>query len=181
MWAHYADSHKGICLGFEIAEDYYKEVNYISEPLPFAGPSLETVNQMLYTKFDDWKYEGEVRIAATLEEKENGLAFKNFDEHMTLNSVIVGAACFVEFETVQRAVGPYACSVSITKARRSWTKFEMEVETQKHRDHDRMMKERRPITDSLGSKGVEVRFPKVGPNDPCPCGNGKKYKRCHGK
>jgi predicted aspartyl protease len=23
--------------------------------------------------------------------------------------------------------------------------------------------------------------PKVGRNDPCPCGSGKKYKRCHGK
>jgi preprotein translocase subunit SecA len=23
-------------------------------------------------------------------------------------------------------------------------------------------------------------IPKVGRNDPCPCGNGKKYKRCHG-
>ncbi|HPM41514.1 MAG TPA: SEC-C metal-binding domain-containing protein, partial [bacterium] len=23
-------------------------------------------------------------------------------------------------------------------------------------------------------------FPKVGRNDPCPCGSGKKYKRCHG-
>jgi preprotein translocase subunit SecA len=22
--------------------------------------------------------------------------------------------------------------------------------------------------------------PKVGPNDPCPCGSGKKYKKCHG-
>ena len=22
---------------------------------------------------------------------------------------------------------------------------------------------------------------KVGRNDPCPCGSGKKYKRCHGK
>jgi uncharacterized protein YecA (UPF0149 family) len=22
--------------------------------------------------------------------------------------------------------------------------------------------------------------PKVGRNDPCPCGSGKKYKRCHG-
>jgi len=22
---------------------------------------------------------------------------------------------------------------------------------------------------------------KVGPNDPCPCGSGKKYKKCHGK
>jgi len=22
---------------------------------------------------------------------------------------------------------------------------------------------------------------KIGRNDPCPCGSGKKYKRCHGK
>ena len=24
-------------------------------------------------------------------------------------------------------------------------------------------------------------FPKVGRNDPCPCGSGLKYKKCHGK
>jgi len=23
--------------------------------------------------------------------------------------------------------------------------------------------------------------PKVGRNEPCPCGSGKKYKHCHGK
>jgi preprotein translocase subunit SecA len=23
--------------------------------------------------------------------------------------------------------------------------------------------------------------PKVGRNDPCPCGSGKKFKACHGK
>jgi len=23
--------------------------------------------------------------------------------------------------------------------------------------------------------------PKVGRNDPCPCGSGKKYKACHGR
>jgi preprotein translocase subunit SecA len=23
--------------------------------------------------------------------------------------------------------------------------------------------------------------PKIGRNDPCPCGSGKKYKACHGK
>ena len=23
--------------------------------------------------------------------------------------------------------------------------------------------------------------PKVGRNDPCPCGSGRKYKKCHGK
>ncbi len=26
-----------------------------------------------------------------------------------------------------------------------------------------------------------VAYPKVGRNDPCPCGSGKKYKQCHGK
>ena len=25
------------------------------------------------------------------------------------------------------------------------------------------------------------KFPKVGRNDPCPCGSGKKYKYCHGR
>jgi preprotein translocase subunit SecA len=28
---------------------------------------------------------------------------------------------------------------------------------------------------------VERALPKVGRNDPCPCGSGKKYKHCHGK
>jgi preprotein translocase subunit SecA len=26
-----------------------------------------------------------------------------------------------------------------------------------------------------------VAGPKIGRNDPCPCGSGKKYKQCHGK
>ena len=28
---------------------------------------------------------------------------------------------------------------------------------------------------------LDVANKKVGRNDPCPCGSGKKYKRCHGK
>jgi preprotein translocase subunit SecA len=31
------------------------------------------------------------------------------------------------------------------------------------------------------TQGTVVRqAPKVGRNDPCPCGSGKKYKKCHG-
>jgi len=29
-------------------------------------------------------------------------------------------------------------------------------------------------------KTVVREGPKVGRNDPCPCGSGKKYKKCHG-
>ncbi|MGB3921671.1 MAG: preprotein translocase subunit SecA [Minisyncoccia bacterium] len=34
-----------------------------------------------------------------------------------------------------------------------------------------------------GNRGASSNggFPKVGRNDPCPCGSGKKYKKCHGK
>lgn len=28
---------------------------------------------------------------------------------------------------------------------------------------------------------VPASMPKVGANQPCPCGSGQKYKRCHGK
>jgi preprotein translocase subunit SecA len=48
------------------------------------------------------------------------------------------------------------------------------------------------VTESHGSEGdgdarkpgkqetVVRAHPKVGRNDPCPCGSGKKYKKCHG-
>ena len=34
---------------------------------------------------------------------------------------------------------------------------------------------------SLVVKEKQPTVPKVGRNEPCPCGSGKKYKRCHGK
>ncbi len=30
------------------------------------------------------------------------------------------------------------------------------------------------------SRTIKRETPKVGRNDPCPCGSGKKYKKCHG-
>ncbi|MBP7564941.1 MAG: SEC-C domain-containing protein, partial [Burkholderiaceae bacterium] len=32
---------------------------------------------------------------------------------------------------------------------------------------------------ALGAQAAAL--PRVGRNDPCPCGSGKKYKQCHGK
>jgi preprotein translocase subunit SecA len=39
-----------------------------------------------------------------------------------------------------------------------------------------------PVTSTLGPVGAPAaaRVPEVGRNDPCPCGSGKKYKKCHG-
>ena len=39
----------------------------------------------------------------------------------------------------------------------------------------------RPMRQAAPAAGTNVRDgPKIGRNDPCPCGSGRKYKRCHG-
>ncbi len=37
-----------------------------------------------------------------------------------------------------------------------------------------------PVRTSAGTLGARADLPEVGRNDPCPCGSGKKYKKCHG-
>jgi preprotein translocase subunit SecA len=36
------------------------------------------------------------------------------------------------------------------------------------------------VSDAGAQEQVVRSGPKVGRNDPCPCGSGKKYKHCHG-
>ena len=36
-------------------------------------------------------------------------------------------------------------------------------------------------TPPSGSPQILKSYPKVGRNDPCPCGSGKKFKKCHGR
>ena len=35
--------------------------------------------------------------------------------------------------------------------------------------------------DAMPAQPFEREGAKIGRNDPCPCGSGKKYKQCHGK
>ena len=47
----------------------------------------------------------------------------------------------------------------------------------------RAEQERRQMTlgaQSLKTETIKRESDKVGRNDPCPCGSGKKYKKCHG-
>jgi preprotein translocase subunit SecA len=46
-----------------------------------------------------------------------------------------------------------------------------------HADYDEALGTAAPKT----AQPVERHAPKVGRNDPCPCGSGKKFKHCHGK
>ena len=43
QWAHYADKHKGLCLGFDVADDFLAEVTYEDERLPADNCFAEMV------------------------------------------------------------------------------------------------------------------------------------------
>ena len=45
-------------------------------------------------------------------------------------------------------------------------------------DLRKSLMEGKPVS---GNSAVKTGVPKVGRNEPCPCGSGKKYKKCHGR
>lgn len=68
LWSHYADSHRGVCLGFDFELmkkkfPQYDEVNYNDEPFYFdiKNPS-DSVSKTALRKSSNWKYEDEIRF-----------------------------------------------------------------------------------------------------------------------
>ncbi len=185
IWAHYAEGHGGMCLEFELAdfidtrtggEPFGRPVNYIQHPFPFDDPPTgETYERMVYTKFADWSYEKEVRVWTTATDKDGDHYYMGFGHNLVLHRVLLGVGCPLAEAEIDRAVGPYASPVAIEKVRRSYNKFQMEIDEGRDNfeDYDRLS--------SFLDEGAQVMYPRVGRNDPCPCGSGKKFKKCHGQ
>jgi hypothetical protein len=67
MWAHYANAHQGVCVGFDSSADIFgsaQQVKYSAErvPVDHLNDSPETkLDKSLLTKSIDWSYEEEWR------------------------------------------------------------------------------------------------------------------------
>jgi Protein of unknown function (DUF2971) len=138
LWSHYADKHRGICLGFDVPENTdklhgisYSRMRVIAEidklVPPISESNLTYMKQLLYTKYSHWKYENEVRAFTTLEEKDpkTGFYFANFSEELLLKEVIVGACSNTSRETLNQALGNIASEVNIIKARLAFKTFKV--------------------------------------------------------
>jgi hypothetical protein len=140
IWAHYSDKHRGLCLGFEIPQmqgnsesDESHHVAYVSQPLPFPSdfenlPDHERfaiVQRILFTKYQHWAYEQEIRVWAPLQNEENGLHYLEFDDKLKLVEVIIGAKSTVTVNSIRRSLGAPAGQVKIIKARPARDRFEM--------------------------------------------------------
>jgi preprotein translocase subunit SecA len=50
-----------------------------------------------------------------------------------------------------------------------------------HADYEEALAEANAEAEASGAQPFVRSGQKVGRNDPCPCGSGKKFKHCHGK
>lgn len=100
MWAHYADSHKGLALGFEVPDRLLLKINYIEDRIKpesdvdVSKSSMQSlVHQLLRTKHKEWSYEDEYRLVRPLENcvSDGDRFFSAFNEVTVLKEVVIGA------------------------------------------------------------------------------------------
>jgi hypothetical protein len=134
QWAHYADRHKGLCLGFEIPDIYLESVKYVSERLDFhlekpwsMDKADPRVTECFVTKYDHWSYEEEVRLFGKLgnPDKETGLYFLPFNKHMRLVEVIAGHASNITKQKLSRALQTGGLEAKLNKVRPAFRRFAM--------------------------------------------------------
>ena len=135
LWSHYADNHKGICLGFDVNEDLFKPVSYRNTRISFDEIGISSLDQLtekhleqiLYAKFEHWEYESEYRAFTDLKELDpnSGLGFISFSSDLVLKEVIVGANGSLKPTELNVLLSAYGHSVETRKARLAFNKFEV--------------------------------------------------------
>lgn len=133
QWAHYADKHQGICLGFDVHENDLMKVRYSSQRLRLTG--AEDVDPIAFkrwteeyasTKYSHWKYEKEHRVFIDLSKFDrSGLMFQAIDERIKLRQVIVGCRSSVSRKQVGDALLGFNYPIETFKVRTAFNSFKV--------------------------------------------------------
>lgn len=137
LWSHYADRHRGLCLGFDVPAEAFNPVTYTPRRLSLAELGIsetghicrERLEPLFYTKFRSWRYEGEYRalIHTVTIDKSSGYAFKDFDEELNLREIIIGCRSPISRGTIQAIIESsfQPNRITLRKARPAFKTFKM--------------------------------------------------------
>jgi hypothetical protein len=131
QWSHYADNHRGLCLGFDVTAELVP-VTYTSRRLT---PDLAALRvrahmlKLLTSKFSHWRYEKEHRLFVDLDlktkDKKTGLYFFLFCEEVALREVIIGVNSTITEAEVLKAIGAKGAGVKVYRAQMALRTFRM--------------------------------------------------------
>lgn len=123
QWSHYANNHKGICLGFDVPEENLYKVNYVKERLSHNGEIDKSfMIKSLTTKFNHWSYEEEYRAFLPLDEEEDGMYYTDFSDNLKLKQVIIGAHSEITCSQIRAVVDD---SIETFKTRAAFRSFKI--------------------------------------------------------
>jgi hypothetical protein len=134
QWSHYADRHKGICLGFDLGNGgKFAPVKYVADRFRFPTKLDEDFMwKLLSTKSLHWSYEKEWRVFLKTDtptfDKSTGRAlyFADFGSELILREVILGERNTDTAKDVRQALRGYSTLVKIRRMHLSCDKFELE-------------------------------------------------------
>jgi hypothetical protein len=134
QWAHYADAHRGICLGFEVPDDRLFKVEYVKSRAAYPefqaalkfGPE-RFLQHMLSRKYDQWAYEQEHRMLHEFPKKLNSSAmhFVDFNAELELREVLLGARYSGDRRLLRTVLKDYDRSIRPHTVCASHTEFRM--------------------------------------------------------
>ncbi|MGF6708781.1 DUF2971 domain-containing protein [Pseudomonas frederiksbergensis] len=134
QWAHYADRHKGLCLGFDVPCDFVGDVRYTARRIQFGAKSKDMKEgfakqaaDIFMTKYKHWSYEEEVRMLGDLRapDPESGLYFIGFGESLVLKEVVVGSRSNLLRKDVNDALGALHDQVDVFQVRAAFRSYKM--------------------------------------------------------
>jgi hypothetical protein len=151
LWSHYAAKHRGICLGFDVADSILREINYVDERIRAEFKDDEVpddfdkalVDSLRRTKYSHWNYENEKRVFVRLDEcvVEGSLYFRPFSSTLQLRQVILGHLCDYRLRDLRNLVSAFYASVEVTRARLAFKSFRV-VTDQRTVQRNRGLRER---------------------------------------
>jgi hypothetical protein len=135
MWSHYADKHKGICLGFDVPDEFAIPIKYViardaaaaEAQLARNKPDAAFAERFMTTKYDAWSYENERRLYVGLEEcdPESGMYFYNFGSSLILREIILGARCKITLAEARKVAARVGEGIVSYKARLAFNTFDV--------------------------------------------------------
>jgi hypothetical protein len=115
-----------MALGFDLSPAKCRKVKYAKTRPQLRTVDLTAANELLSTKYLDWKYEQEVRTFTSLADidPDTKLYFADFGEDCALREVIVGPLCEVTEQTLREVLGDFnPDEIKLTKARLAFNSF----------------------------------------------------------
>jgi hypothetical protein len=126
LWSHYADKHRGLCLGFDIPDQHAKEVTYVRRRLKaeientnFSDKNSSPGYKLITTKYKHWRYEDEVRLIIPLEhaQREGSNYFVSYCDGLVLREIVVGLRSRLTNQHLLATLSPEDAGVSIIRSR----------------------------------------------------------------